>query len=156
MKGYGIFVLVFFIIQCVDIESGVEDNVFKQFIKKQIDLLKEFGDKIQALEKELAEQKLINEKQSSEIETLSNKLVYINTERYLKNLHVNNVNRNSTLDYTKLDSDISNRRLQDSHVNEEKTNKIHIEGYGLDTNEMHKRLLGTSINNVLRFYNIII
>jgi len=63
MEGYGIFVLVFFIIQCVNIESAVDDRVFRQLIKKQIDLLKEFGDKIQALEKELAEQKIINQKQ---------------------------------------------------------------------------------------------
>ena len=85
MEGYGIFVLVFFIIQCVNVESGIDDRVFRQFIQKQTDLLKEFDDKIQALEKELAEQKIINNKQSSEIETLSNKLAYINRERNLKN-----------------------------------------------------------------------
>lgn len=84
MEGYGIFVLVFFIIQCVNVESGVDDRVFTHFIQKQTDLLKEVGDKIQALEKELAEQKIINNKQSSEIETLSKKLAYMNTERNLK------------------------------------------------------------------------
>ena len=127
MEGYGIFVLVFFIIQCVNVESGVDDRVFRQFIQKQTDLLKEFDDKIQALEKELAEQKIINNKQSSEIETLSNKLAYINRERNLKKLPVRNVQNNSKLD--KLYSDITNQRLQESNVREERTNKIHIGGY---------------------------
>lgn len=140
MEGYGIFVLVFFIIQCVNVESGVDDRVFTHFIQKQTDLLKEFGDKIQALEKELAEQKIINNKQSSEIETLSKKLAYMNTERNLKKIPVRNVNNSSKLDYAKLDSDIKNQRLHESNVREEETNKIH-RGYGLDTNEMHKRLL---------------
>ena len=143
MEGYGIFVLVFFIIQCVNVESGVDDRVFRQFIQKQTDLLKEFDDKIQALEKELAEQKIINNKQSSEIETLSNKLAYINRERNLKKLPVRNVQNNSKLD--KLYSDITNQRLQESNVREERRNKIHIGGYGLDTNEIHKRLLGINL-----------
>lgn len=106
-------------------------------------MLKEFGGKIQTLEKELAEQKIINNKQSSEIETLSKKLAYMNTERNLKKIPVRNVKNSSKL-YTKLDSDITNRRLQESNVREEETNKIH-RGYGLDTNEMHKRLLGINL-----------